>query len=82
MKVEQYLALSKAQLADELGRMGLAQRAKFDAKLAMLCALSESTTTPKQLPAFTLANGKIIEPNKQKMTGRSSVCRAPHKNVR
>ena len=82
MKVEEYLALSKDQLRDELTRMGSSQRAKFDAKLAMLCALNTNTIEPRKLPAFTLANGKIIEPDKPKMTGRSSVCRAPHKNVR
>ena len=81
MRLEEYLALDKAQLADELGRMGFAQRAKFDAKLAMLCALTTNTTTPRKLPAFTRADGSIAEP-KYQMTCRGSVCRAPHKNQR
>jgi hypothetical protein len=82
MKIEEYLALDRDQLHDELARMGISQRAKFDAKLAMLCALSANTIEPKKLPAFMLAGGKIVEPNKQQITCRASVCRAPHKNRR
>ena len=82
MRVEDYLALDRDELHDELARMGFAQRAKFDAQLAMLCAVkSNETIKAKQLPAFTLSDGKILEP-KYKMTCRESICRAPHKNVR
>jgi len=82
MKIQMYLALSKDQLRDELARMGLAQRARFDAELAMFCALREHAIVPTVLPAFMIEGGKIVQPNKQVMTGRSSVCRAPHKNQR
>jgi len=51
------------------------------AKLEMARALSAATLKPKKLPAFTLRDGTILEP-KYKMTGKTSVCRAPHKNRR
>ena len=82
MKIQEYLALDREQLHDELARMGRAQRAKFDAQLAMFCALQTNTTTPTVLPAFMIAGGKTIAFDKQTMSCRASICRAPHKNRR
>jgi hypothetical protein len=70
MKIQEYLELSKDQLHDELARMGRDQRAKFDAKLAMLCALTTNTIEPRKLPAFTLQR-KIIQPEKKTVKCRT-----------
>lgn len=82
MKIQEYLALDREQLHAELARMGRSQRAKFDAQLAMLCALQANTIEARKLPAYMIAGGKTIAFEKQQMTCRASVCRAPHKNRR
>ena len=61
MKLEEYLALDREQLAVVLSNP---QR---DHELAMLITAhsNRATITPKKLPAFTLANGKIIQPERK-----------------
>jgi hypothetical protein len=44
-------------------------------------AMARNVVKVRALPAFTLSDGKILEP-KYKMTGKTSICRAPHKNRR
>jgi hypothetical protein len=62
MKLEQYLALDREQLAVVLANP------KRDHELAMLLtmrALKANTIEPRKLPAFTQADGKIVQPEKK-----------------
>jgi hypothetical protein len=61
MKLEEYLALDRDQLAVVLANP------KRDHELAMLLVAhsQRATIEPKKLPAFKLASGKIVQPERK-----------------
>ena len=82
MNLQVYMDMSKDDLAFALKTMHPHKLKMFYAAIAARDALASCEVEAKVLPAFMIAGGKIVEPNKQVMACRASVCRAPHKNVR
>jgi hypothetical protein len=82
MNLKLYMNMSKDDLAFALKAMPPHKLKMFYAAIAADEARTRHAIVPTILPAFMIAGGKIVEPNKQTMACRGSVCRAPHKNQR